>query len=109
MKRYVLTLNLKDDPELIASYDLHHQNVWPEILLSIKDSGISSMEIYRLDTRLCMIMETLDDFSLDRKTAMDLENPIVRKWEELMWTYQQAIPGSRPGEKWKIMDLIFRL
>jgi L-rhamnose mutarotase len=33
----------------------------------------------------------------------------VQEWEQLMWKYQQAIPGSRPGEKWRLMDKIFAL
>ncbi len=26
-----------------------------------------------------------------------------------MWQYQQAIPGSKPGEKWHLIDKIFDL
>ena len=51
MKRYCLTLDLKNDPKLIAEYDHHHKQVWPEVLHSIKKSGIQSMEIFRLHTR----------------------------------------------------------
>ena len=46
-KRYCLTLDLKDDPELIAEYEAYHQAVWTEVLQSIKESGIVDMEIYR--------------------------------------------------------------
>lgn len=106
-KRYCLALDLKPDPELIAAYEKHHQAVWPEILESIKDSGILSMEIYRTGNRLFMIMETDDSFSFDKKAAADSANPKVQEWESLMWNYQQALPGSAPGEKWKIMDRIF--
>ena len=31
MKRYCLTLDLKDDAELIAEYEAYHREVWPEI------------------------------------------------------------------------------
>src|SRR5258708_5842007 len=107
MKRYCLALDLKDDATLIAEYEAYHRNVWPEILKSIKDAGIEQMEIYRISNRLFMIMEVNDDFSFERKTAMDSENNKVQQWEQLMWKYQQAIPGSEPGEKWKLMDKIF--
>lgn len=108
MKRYCLALDLKDDPILIAEYEAYHRNVWPEILASIKDSGITSMEIYRTGNRLMMIMETRDDFSFEEKAKMDQQNSIVQKWETLMWKYQQALPNANPGEKWKLMDLIFQ-
>jgi L-rhamnose mutarotase len=32
---------------------------------------------------------------------------MVNKWEDLMWTYQQALPGSKVGEKWQLMTKIF--
>ena len=48
-KRYCLALDLKDDPDLIREYERYHapDQVWPEILDSIKESGINNMEIYR--------------------------------------------------------------
>lgn len=109
MKRYCLTLDLKDDPALIVEYERYHQDVWPEIKASITGSGITSMQIYRYTNRLFMIMETADDFSFDRKAAMDAGNAKVQEWEELMWNYQQAVPGAKPGEKWVLMDEIFDL
>lgn len=109
MKRYCLALDLKDDPKLIAEYEEHHRAVWPEIRKSILDSGIVSMEIYRVSNRLFMIMETDESFSFERKAEMDATNPSVQDWENLMWKYQQALPAARPGEKWTMMQEIFSL
>lgn len=107
--KYCLTLDLKEDGNLIAEYELYHQKVWPEIIDSIKSSGISNMEIYRIFNRLFMIMETDQTFSFDKKNAMDNSNPKVQEWENLMRKYQQALPGAKPGEKWMLMDKIFDL
>ena len=107
--RYCLTLDLKNDPQLIKEYEEYHKEVWPEIIASIKDSGITSMEIYRFQARLFMIMETTDDFSFEKKQEMDSENPKVQEWEKLMWKYQQALPQSKEGEKWRLMNKIFQL
>ena len=109
MKRYCLALDLKDDDALIAEYEEHHQKVWPEILKSLKDSGIQQMEIYRINNRLFMIMGTNDDFTFERKSKMDEASMKVQEWEQLMWKYQQAIPGSKQGEKWRLMERIFTL
>lgn len=109
MKRYCLALDLKDDPLLIAEYEAHHENVWPEIVKSIKDSGIINMEIYRAGNRLFMIMETQDDFSFQRKAQLDESNVTVQEWERLMWKYQQALPVAEMGEKWMLMEKIFKL
>ena len=109
MKRYALALDLVDEPELIAEYEAYHQAVWPEIKKSILDSGIINMEIYRTGNRLFMIMETEEGFSFDQKAVMDESNEIVQEWEQLMWKFQQALPGSKPGEKWVLMNNIFEL
>ncbi len=109
MKRYCLALDLKNDPQLIAVYEAHHKNVWPEIIASIKDAGIVSMEIYRIMNRLFMIMETTDDFSFEKKSASDSANEKVQQWEELMWKYQQTLPIAKPGEKWILTEKIFEL
>lgn len=107
--RYCLALDLQKDAVLIAEYEAWHQDVWPEIKKSILDSGIERMEIYRLEERLFMIMETGPGFSFEGKGAMDAGNPAVQKWEELMWKYQVAVPGGKPGEKWRLMGRIFLL
>ena len=109
MIRHCLALDLKDDPALIAEYEEHHKKVWPEILESIRRSGSLSMEIWRTGNRLFMVMETTDDFSFERKSEADAADPKVQEWEALMWTYQQALPGAKPGEKWRRMESIFRI
>ena len=108
-KRYCLTLDLKDDPALIAEYRRYHQKIWPEITSSIKGAGIVDMEIYLLDTRMFMIMEVDETFSFDAKAKADSADPKVREWEELMWKFQQPLAQAKPGEKWLLMERIFKL
>ena len=108
-RRFCLTLDLKDDPQLIAEYKKYHEKIWPEITESIRESGIEDMEIYLLGTRMFMIMEVNDTFSFDRKAKADRGNAKVQEWEQLMWKFQQALPQAKPGEKWLRMDRIFKL
>jgi L-rhamnose mutarotase len=108
-RRYCLTLDLKDDPALIAEYRRHHEKIWLAITRSIKDAGIVGMEIYLLGTRMFMIMEVDERFSFDAKASSDHANPKVREWEELMWKFQKPLPAAKPGEKWLLMERIFTL
>src|SRR5215467_6639053 len=108
-KRYCLTLDLKDDPKLIAEYKKHHEKIWLEITASIRESGIEDMEIYLLGTRMFMIMEVNESFSFVKKAEADKANSKVQEWERLMWKFQQALPEAKPGEKWLLMDRIFKL
>ncbi|WP_432710154.1 L-rhamnose mutarotase [Pedobacter sp.] len=109
IRRYCLTLDLVNDQKLINEYEEMHRQVWPEIIQSIKSSGIANMEIYRYEQRLVMIMEVVDSFSFERKSEADLQNVKVQEWERLMWKYQRAVPGAKPGEKWVLMNKIFEL
>lgn len=108
-KRYCLTLDLKDDPQLIAEYRRYHQEVWPEITKSIREAGIEDMEIHLLGTRMFMVMEVNETFSFAAKAKADAANPKVREWEELMWRFQKPLPSAKPGEKWLLMERIFKL
>lgn len=110
-QRLCFACDLKDDAELMKLYKAHHApgKVWSEILASIKEAGILDMEIYLVGNRMFMIMEVDENYSAERKSSMDLANPKVQEWEELMWTFQQALPWSKPGEKWVSMERIFKL
>lgn len=109
MKRYAMALDLKDDAVLIAEYEAHHRSIWPEILESIRGSGIIQMEIYRIGPRLFMTIDATDDFLFELKAAHDAANEKVQEWEQLMWTYQVGLPMAREGEKWIVMKKIFDL
>ncbi|GAA4430985.1 L-fucose mutarotase [Ravibacter arvi] len=109
MNRYFFALDIHDDPALIAEYEEIHRQVWPEILESIADAGITQMQIWRAGNRLVMLMETDDTFSFERKDALDAANPVVHRWEALMWKYQKAIPVAKENEKWVLMSKIFDL
>jgi L-rhamnose mutarotase len=108
-RRYCLTLDLKNDPALIAEYKRYHEQIWPEIAASLRDSGIQDAEIYLLGTRLFMILEVDDHFSFEAKAKADQANEKVREWEELMWKFQKPLPQAKPGEKWLLMERIFKL
>lgn len=109
MPRYVFALDLKNDPALIAEYEARHREVWPGIEKSILDSGVLQAEIFRTDNRLVLILETNNDFSFEKKAAMDAANEEVQRWEALMWNYQLALPGAKAGEKWQLMKRIYQL
>lgn len=109
MKTQCFILDLQNDPDLIAQYEWYHrrENIWPEVYEAAHGNGIESMEIYRAGDRLVMILQTADDFSMEMKAEIDRGTPILQKWEELMWTYQKALPFAQPGQKWVPAAKIF--
>ena len=110
MKRYVLTLDLKDDPALAAQYKEHHRAVWPEVLASLRRVGVEAMDIYGLDRRLVMVLDTVDGFDLKSSFARhSASDPRCAEWETLMKTFQEPPPGAKPGEVWALMEPVFHL
>ena len=108
MQRFCLTLEMYPDPALMEEYLVRHRSVWPEVLESLRASGVLGMEIYRHGTRLMMVMETTDDFTFERKAEMDRANAVVMRWESEMAKYQKADPGADASGKWERMDRIFQ-
>ena len=110
-KRFCQTLDLRDDPQLIAAYkQLHSQaGIWPEILEGIKKTGVLEMEIYLLGTRLFMIVELPIDAEWNDVMQRMSTYPRQAEWEELTSHYQKADAHAASAEKWKLMERIFHL
>jgi L-rhamnose mutarotase len=106
MKRYCLALDLRNDEALIKEYEEYHKKVWREVLEGIKSVGIMDMQIYRVENRMFMIMETVPDFDFDKQMKLLGTLLMQKEWEELMWKFQKPIIM---GKKWVKMEQIFKL
>ena len=109
MKRYCQTLELRDDPELIEQYCEAHAHVWPEIQAGIREVGILDMQIFRLGTRLFMIMDTVDDFDFVADNARLATLPRQAEWEAYVAQFQGCDPSAPSTDKWRLMEKIFEL
>lgn len=111
VKRFCQTLDLKDNPQLIAEYRRRHSQgeAWIEIIEGIRQVGILEMEIYLVGTRLFMIVETPLDFDWDSAMARLATLPRQQEWEDYMSEFQAAEKGASSDEKWRMMERIFHL
>lgn len=111
VKRWVQTMDLRDNPELIAEYRHRHAEgqIWPEILQGIKDCGLFEMEIYILGTRLVMICEGPADLDWDEAMRKMGSGPRQAEWEDFMAIFQNCEPGQSSCEKWKMMERMFHV
>jgi L-rhamnose mutarotase len=107
MKTFVYTLDLKDDPDLIAQYRQYHRSVWPEVIAGIQKIGLIQNRIYLLGNRLVMVLETEDAFDPDHDLSRYTDDPRAKEWDDLMKTFQQPLPWAKPGEYWVRMELVF--
>ena len=109
MSRYVLTVDLRDDPAAIAAYRDYHRRVWPEVLDSLRRAGVRSMEILIHGRRLVMILELHNGLDFRRVFAAHAaSHPRVQEWEQLMQSLQEPASGAAPGEWWARLEEVFR-
>ena len=111
VKRFCQMLDLRDNPDLIATYRRLHsrEGIWPEILQGIREVGILEMEIYLLGTRLFMIVEMPQELEWDEVMSRLATLPKQAEWEALTAQYQQAEATATSDAKWKMMERIFHL
>lgn len=106
-----MALDLKDDHELIATYEHYHQpeHIWREIPAGIREAGVVDMQIYRIGTRLFMIVDWEEN--TDLKTAFEKIGTLPRQaeWAAFMAGFQVKLAEALPGEHWATMRPVFLL
>ena len=107
--RSCLALDLIDDADAIAEYTRLHEQIWPSIAEHLRSHGVLDMQIWRLGTRLFMVMDTGPAYSAEAMSRAAVSNPDVLAWEELMWRFQAPTPWTEPGNKWQPMTQVFSL
>jgi len=110
-KHYIMTLDLKDHPNLIKEYEEWHkpEKIWKEIPEGIRKVGILDMEIYRSGISLFMILTVPLDFDFDRRMGELSGLPRQAEWEDFMANYQKAEPGTSSAERWQKLERVFKL
>ena len=105
-KRFVWTLLLEEDPELMAEYKRIHGigMAWPEITNNMKSIGVKDMEIYLHETQAILIMDTKPDFDLKETGPKWQQLPREQEWQEYVAKFQRTDPESSIQEKWQDMQ-----
>ena len=110
-KRYCKTLELENDPELIAEYKKLHAMgaAWSEVTDGAKEVGILNLEIYISGATLFMIMETVPDFDHDKAMAKLATLPRQSEWEATVSKFQKTSADASADEKWQLLERIFKM
>ena len=111
-QRRCFALDLKDDPAVIESYKHWHRPGGPpaEVTRSLREAGITALDIYLIGNRLFMIMDSDPSAPSSAKSTDDSHNPHVHAWEALMSGLQQDLPFSKTSAgKWQPLEHIYSL
>lgn len=112
VKRYCRTMQLREgDQKFIDDYRHAHSEgvIWKEVIDGIREVGILEMEIYILENKLFMIVETPLDFNWDEAMARLATLPRQHEWETFMSRFQDCSAEATADEKWQMMDRMFHL
>lgn len=110
-KRFVQTMQLKDDSELIRKYREAHdkEHFWHEIEEGIKQVGILEMEIYISGNTLVMIVDAPLDFNWDEAMARLATLPRQEEWERYIAAFQDCDENATSDQKWQMTERMFYL
>jgi L-rhamnose mutarotase len=106
-KSIALTVDLIDDPEIIAKYEEYHRNAWPEIREKQKATGVERMEIFRSGNHLFMYMTVPDNFVRGGNNKDFKPSPRNKEWNDIMTSFMQKAPAAKEGELWHKMSVAF--
>lgn len=111
LRRFCFALDLRDDPELIERYKWWHRPGGPPeaVTRSLLAADIRELEIWLCGSRLLMVLEAGPSYDPAVKAARDAQDPDVLAWEQLMWEFQQPLPGAACGQKWLAAQRIYAL
>ena len=101
-----VAFRLRVRAERIAEYEEAHRQVWPELLLLLKDVGISQYSIFRSGSDLFFYMH-VDDF--ERAWSQIDASAVNRRWQAQMAPLLEPMPDPAPGERFPMMREVFYL
>lgn len=111
VQRTCMALDLRDDQNLISTYEKYHrpEGIWQGIPEGIREAGILDMQIYRIGTRLFMIVDYEENTSLKAAFEKMGQMPGQPEWAILMNSFQKKLPEALADEHWAVMKPVFLL
>jgi L-rhamnose mutarotase len=94
---------LRVRPDRIDAYVEAHRNVWPELLIALRDAGIRNYTIFREGNEMFGYFESDD---LEASAAYMEEQEVNARWQDTMAELlEERVPDAGPPT----LEEIFRL
>lgn len=106
MNRVAFLLKVKQDR--IEEYKKHHEQVWPEMLEALAETGWHNYSLFMRDDGLLFgYFETPD--SLQAAQARMAEKDVNTRWQEFMAPFFESPSNARPDEMFLELTEVFHL
>jgi len=104
VKRHAYRMKVK--PGFEQAYVSHHENVLPELLQALRESGIHNYSIFMDGTDLFAYMECDD---IERAWAHVRSQPANERWSDLLTPIMDLVDAGDAEPRMKSMTEVFRL
>ena len=103
MQKIAFVMQLKPGHE--AEYEKRHDEIWPELVETLKRSGVSDYSIFleKSSDKLFAVLKRRDDHRMD---SLPL-NPVVQKWWAFMSDIMETDADNKPVDE--SLDLVFHM
>ncbi len=97
MSLHAFTMKLR--PGTLQEYKRRHDAIWPELVVLLRESGISDYSIFLDEASLVL-------FAVQRRTHPDCtaglpDHPVMKKW----WAYMAPLMETNPDQSPRCVDL----
>jgi L-rhamnose mutarotase len=105
MRKVCFTLQVR--PDRLEEYRRRHAEVWPEMLLALRDAGWHDYSLFRADDGLLVGTLCTDDLAA-AQAAMDATD-VNARWQREMAGFFVDLPSGRPDTGIRVLDEVFNL
>jgi len=105
MPRIGFVFKVKQD--MIPEYKVRHEQVWPEMLDALRETGWRNYSLFMRDDGLLFGYLETDDF--DRARAEMATREINLRWQAEMAPFFEIPPGRRPDQSMEQLEEVFHL
>jgi L-rhamnose mutarotase len=98
------------NPEQELYYRELHANVWPSILDQIKQANLQNFSIHLTEIEGRKYLFSYYEYTgedYERDMSNMAKDPEMQRWWKETSSCQILLPGSRPEEPWKPMEMLF--
>jgi L-rhamnose mutarotase len=105
MHRVCFTLQV--DPARLDEYRQRHEQVWPEMLVALRDAGWHDYSLFLRDDGLLVGYLLTED--LGAAQAAMQASAVNARWQAQMAEFFVDLPGGRPDTGMTVLDEVFNL
>lgn len=104
MHRYCFLLQVR--PDLLEEYKARHEQVWPEMLQALSDSGWHNYSLFAREDGL--LVGYVESYDLEAAQAAMASTDVNARWQAEMSRYFVGLDG-RPDEGFLLLPEVFNL